>query len=120
MKRSRAPQPPKPPPLTSRLQRFYDHYTDGLHSRDLRRLFDKAAIRAYAVLTRGHDAEPEPKGICRRFFYRAKLAFLGLSYKLTPARRLLFAGSLLGFIIGLVGDPLEVKVSGQTRLLLDF
>ncbi|HEY4591721.1 MAG TPA: PP2C family protein-serine/threonine phosphatase, partial [Thermoanaerobaculia bacterium] len=39
-----------------------------------------------------------------RFFFRAKLAFLGLSYKLTPSRRLLFAGSLFAFLLGLFSE----------------
>lgn len=116
MKRSR---PSKPQKLISRMERFFHDYTAGLDSRDLRRMFDKDAVRAYAVLTQGHDEEPEPKGI-GRFFYRVKLTFLGLSYKLTPARRLLFAGSLIAFLVGLVGDPLEVKAGGGSRLLLDF
>ncbi|HET9226681.1 MAG TPA: SpoIIE family protein phosphatase [Thermoanaerobaculia bacterium] len=110
----------RPPKLIGRMERFFRDYTEGLDSRDLRRLFDKDAIRAYAVLTREHEGTPEPKGGLKRFFYRAKLAFLGLSYKLTPARRMLFAGSLVAFLIGLVGDPMEVKVEGEARLLLDF
>jgi hypothetical protein len=109
----------RPPGLIDRMERFFQDYTAGLDTRDLRRMFDKDAIRAYAVLTRGHDDAPEPKGP-GRFFYRAKLTFLGLSYKLTPARRMLFAGSLLAFIIGMFGDPMEVKVSGEPRLLVDF
>lgn len=110
----------RPPKLITRMERFFQDYTAGLDTRDVRRMFDKDAIRAYAVLTRGHDAEPEPKGGIGRFFYRAKLTFLGLSYKLTPARRMLFAGSLLAFFIGMFGDPMEVKVSGEPRFLVDF
>lgn len=117
MKKKKQKKPRSPGPI-DRMERFFQDYTAGLDTRDLRRMFDKDAVRAYAVLTRGHDAEPEPKGL-GRFFYRAKLMFLGLSYKLTPARRLLFAGSLLAFIIGLVGDPLEVRASGDL-LLVDF
>ena len=110
----------RPPKLIGRMERFFRDYTEGLDSRDLRRLFDKDAIRAYAVLTREHEGTPEPKGGLKRFFYRAKLAFLGLSYKLTPARRMLFAGSLVAFLIGLFGDPMEVMVEGKPRLFLDF
>src|SRR5215210_5951483 len=111
---------PRPQKLIGRMERFFSDYTEGLDSRDLRRMFDKDAIRAYAVLTRGHDDTPEPKGRVGRFIYRAKLTFLGLSYKLTPARRLLFASSLISFFIGMVGDPMEAKVGGETRLLVDF
>lgn len=110
----------RPPKLIGRMERFFSDYTEGLDSRDLRRMFDKDAVRAYAVLTRGHDDTPEPKGKIGRFFYRIKLTFLGLSYKLTPARRLLFASSLLSFFIGMFGDPMEVRASGETRIFVDF
>lgn len=92
------------PGAVVRLQTFFREYTDGLNPRDVRRLFDRDAAQAYTVLTREHSLENEPKKGLKRFFFRAKLAFLGLSYKLTPPRRLLFAGSLFAFIIGLTGN----------------
>jgi hypothetical protein len=107
------------PHLFDRLERFVKDYTAGLEGRDLRRLFDKDASRAYQVLTREHDIKAEPKGGCRRFFYRARLAFLGLSYKLTPARRILFAASLLAFLIGFINDPHVAITRGMTRWSLD-
>lgn len=109
----------RPPQLIGRMERFFKDYTEGLDTRDLRRLFDKDAIRAYAVLTREHEGQPEPEGGLKRFFYRARLAFLGLSYKLTPARRMLFAGALLAFLVGLLNDPMTVE-SGKTRVVVDF
>ncbi|MEA2558585.1 MAG: phosphoserine phosphatase RsbU/P [Acidobacteriota bacterium] len=111
---------PRPQKLINRMERFFSDYTEGLDSRDLRRMFDKDAVRAYAVLTRGHDDTPEPKGRVGRFFYRAKLTFLGLSYKLTPARRLLFAASLISFLIGMFGDPIKTTVRGSTNWVVDF
>ncbi|HYN20518.1 MAG TPA: SpoIIE family protein phosphatase, partial [Thermoanaerobaculia bacterium] len=95
-------------------------YTAGLDGRDFQRMFEKDAVRAYAVLTREHDRTPEPKGKVKRFFYRAKLAFLGLSYKLTPARRILFAASLLAFVVGFVDDPEVSLTRGTTRWIVDF
>lgn len=103
-----------------RMERFFNDYTKGLDSRDLRRLFDKDAARAFAVLTREHGGDPEPKGGIGRFFYRAKIAFLGLSYKLTPARRILFAASLLVFLTALLNDPQVSVTRGVTRYVLDF
>jgi sigma-B regulation protein RsbU (phosphoserine phosphatase) len=108
------------PHLFDRMGRFVKEYTAGLDSRDLRRLFDKDASRAYQVLTREHEGTPEPKSGLKRFFYRAKLAFLGLSYKLTPARRILFAGSLLAFLLGFVDDPQVVMSRGKSIWSLDF
>jgi phosphoserine phosphatase RsbU/P len=74
---------------------FFHQYTAGLRRSDLRRLFDREAPEAYAVLTRDQAAGEEPSGNLRRFFYRARLLFLGLSYKLSPPRRLLFAVALV-------------------------
>ncbi|HEV7508441.1 MAG TPA: PP2C family protein-serine/threonine phosphatase [Thermoanaerobaculia bacterium] len=92
------------PGTVVRLQTFFREYTDGLNPRDIRRLFDRDAAQAYNVLTREHSLEAEPKKGLKRFLFRAKLAFLGLSYKLTPPRRLLFAGSLFAFVLGLFSE----------------
>jgi hypothetical protein len=89
------------PGTVQRLQGFFREYTEGLESRDLKRLFDREAAQAYAVLTREHNQVPEPKEGLRRWMFRAKLAFLGLSYKLSPPRRLLFGLSVLAFCLGL-------------------
>jgi sigma-B regulation protein RsbU (phosphoserine phosphatase) len=104
------------PGAVTRLQTFFREYTDGLNPRDIRRLFDRDAAQAYDVLTREHGLGPEPKKGLKRFLFRAKLAFLGLSYKLTPARRLLFAGSLLAFIIGLTGN----NSFSSKRIIIEF
>jgi sigma-B regulation protein RsbU (phosphoserine phosphatase) len=103
-----------------RLHDFVREYTDGLNPRDVRRLFNRDAARAYAVLTREHSAEPEPKKGLKRFLFRAKLAFLGLSYKLTPPRRLLFAVSLLSFLIGMFSDSGFTYSSKGTRIAVQF
>ncbi len=116
MSKARAPKPR----TVNRLERFVHEYTAGFEGRDLRRLFDKDATRAYKVLVRGHEDTSEPKGHLGRFFYRAKLAFLGLSYKLTPARRIVFAASLLAFLLGFVDDPQVVMSRGKTEWSLDF
>ncbi|HEY0554991.1 MAG TPA: SpoIIE family protein phosphatase, partial [Thermoanaerobaculia bacterium] len=94
----------RPPGTVRRLHGFFREYTEGMESRDFKRLFDRDAARAYAVLTREHSQDPEPKKGMGRFLFRTKLAFLGLSYKLSPARRLLFAASLLAFCFGLFSD----------------
>jgi phosphoserine phosphatase RsbU/P len=101
-----------------RLQDFFREYTAGMSSRDVRRLFDRDAARAYAVLTREHSAEPEPKEGFQRFLFRAKLAFLGLSYKLTPPRRLLFGVALLAFLFGIVSDSGIFYTSNRLRIAI--
>jgi sigma-B regulation protein RsbU (phosphoserine phosphatase) len=103
-----------------RLQGFFSDYTAGLESRDVKRLFERDAARAYAVLTRDHNQETEPERGLRRFFFRAKLAFLGLSYKLSPPRRLLFGGSLVAFVLGLLSDPHTLYRSKELRVTVQF
>jgi phosphoserine phosphatase RsbU/P len=92
---------------------FVREYTEGLNTRDLRRLFDREASDAYAVLTREHGREPEPKGDLRRLLHRLRLGFLGLSYKLTPARRALFAGSLLAWFLGNLDMGIRYRGDGM-------
>ena len=107
------------PGAFKRLETFVREYTAGVSSRDVKRLFDRDATRAYAVLTREHSREAEPKDRLHRFAHRTKLAFLGLSYKLTPVRRLLFALSLLAFLLGLAGPEFQVTKDG-TAIHLTF
>ena len=108
------------PGAVRRLHDFFREYTEGLNPKDVRRLFDRDAARAYDVLTREHRQEQVPKDGVNRFLFRAKLAFLGLSYKLTPPRRLLFAGSLLAFVLGMISDAGFSHVSGTTRIHVEF
>lgn len=110
----------RPPGTVQRLQTFFRDYTEGLKSRDVQRLFDRDAARAYQVLTREHSQEPEPKKGFSRFCHRAKLAFLGLSSKLTPPRRLLFGISLLAFVVGLLSDSGFAYSAKGTRISIEF
>jgi sigma-B regulation protein RsbU (phosphoserine phosphatase) len=102
---------------------FVREYTAGLNTREMRRLFERDAVDAYSVLTRDQAAEAEPKHRLKRLLFRAKLAFLGLSYKLTPPRRMLFALSLVSVLLALVmGQYTHETVSGRqmTRVTVDF
>jgi phosphoserine phosphatase RsbU/P len=102
---------------------FLREYTEGLNRRDLKRLFDRDAASAYSVLTREHARLPEPEGRGKRLLFRARLAFLGLSYKLTPARRALFACSLIFIVVALVsGDYTYTSVQHghNFRVNVDF
>jgi sigma-B regulation protein RsbU (phosphoserine phosphatase) len=92
-----------------KVKQFVRDYTAGLRSEDLRRLFNQEAARTYAVLARDHAKEEEPAGRFKRFWHRARITFLGLSYKLTPPRRLLFAGSLILVLLGLVRFQYETN-----------
>jgi len=103
--------------------KFLREYTAGLNRRDIKRLFDRDAASAYSVLTREHAQLPVPKGRGKRLLFRARLAFLGLSYKLTPARRALFACSLMFIVVALVtGDYTYTTVEHghAVRVSVDF
>jgi len=101
-------------------QDFLREYTQGLNVRDLRRLFDQDAAHAYKVLTRDQDTDLEPQEAARKFFHRAKVVFLGLSYKLSPARRILFVLCLVFAILGLV-SPTSFEFSADgADVYLDF
>ncbi len=95
---------------------FVRDYTAGLNVRDLRRMFDRDAVEAYRVLTREYDAEPKRRR--RRWLHRARIVFLGLSYKLSPARRVLFVVSLALALIGLI-QPSRLEL-GSRGLVIDF
>jgi sigma-B regulation protein RsbU (phosphoserine phosphatase) len=102
---------------TERLKRFYREFTEGVTTSDLRRLFQRDAAHAYRVLTREQDLTKEPAGRIKRFFFRAKVVFLGLSYKLTPARRVLFGVSIVAALLGMI--RFEVVMDTE-NLRVDF
>ncbi len=99
---------------------FVRDYTQGLNVRDFRRLFEQDATHAYEVLTRDQETGAEPDEGFARALHRARIVFLGLSYKLTPARRLLFVASLLLVLLGLISGPKLDLGSETTRFILDF
>jgi hypothetical protein len=99
-------------------ERFVRSYTKGMGDSEFSRLFDRDAVRAFDVITREHDREQEPEKKFWRFLYRARILFLGLSFKLSPPRRLLFAISIALAAIGLTG--IEVHLGLPFRQVLLF
>ncbi len=95
-------------------QRERDHqgearsYSEGLALRELPGLWRRDWKRAYAILTREHAEEEEPRGWFRRTWRQTKNLFFGLSYKLSAPRRLLFAFCLILAFLGLDTDTVEV------------
>ena len=87
-------------------------YVGDVTMGDVRRLFDRDARDAYAVLTRGEDAALPPSGRIKRFFRRTRLVFRGMSSKLTPVRRLLFITSLLAAVLGFVEIRADIASQG--------
>ena len=89
---------------------FVRDYTSGVRGGDLQRLFREDAADAYQVLTRDQPKVPADAEGPGAFFRRAKLLFLGLSYQLSPPRRLLFA---LAAVLALLGAcDIEMTTGG--------
>jgi hypothetical protein len=101
---------------------FVRDYTAGLNVREVRRLFDQDAPNAYAVLARDHSGVPAMHGRLaglKRFLFGAKIVFLGISLKLSPARRLIFALSLLCALLGVLANNEFVLSTEGFYLSLD-
>lgn len=118
---AQAPRPPKASrDPVERVEEFVRSYTAGMSGREFQRLFDRDAANAYEVLTRDHDLGPEPAGRCARFVHRTRRVFLGLSYKLSPGRRLLFVGALAAAFFGLFSIRWELGGGAGNRIDVDF
>jgi hypothetical protein len=101
---------------------FIRDYTAGLNVREVRRLFDQDAPNAYAVLSRDHSEAPAIQGRFagfRRFLYGVKIVFLGISLRLSPARRLIFALSLVCALIGVLANNELVLSTENFYISLD-
>lgn len=84
-----------------RVRSFVDEYTRDLTPADFQRLFTRDTAEAYRYFTRHVDlkklaAEPWH----RRWFIHARLAFMGFTMRLSPARRVLYAISVIAALIG--------------------
>ncbi|HLG55738.1 MAG TPA: PP2C family protein-serine/threonine phosphatase [Vicinamibacterales bacterium] len=92
--------PPLPRPTGGR---FFEAYTRGLTKVDLERLFTRDAPEAYRFFSRNIDFdELKNRPWYWRVLGRARLLFLAFTLKLTPARRVLYGGSLVACLIGLI------------------
>lgn len=100
---------------TEGLRRFVRDYTDGVSTSDFKRLVGDDLTHAYGVLTR-ERTEPEPRGVFARWWHRCTILFLGLSSKLSPARRMVFALSVLLGVAGLVIGDDQVGATNDTLL----
>jgi len=104
-------------PAFAEAEGFLREYTAGMSTREVRRLFSRDATRAFEVLTRERRAGERSRDPGHRFVEGFRLAFLGLSYKLTPARRFLFAASLLSALLTLINFQLHL---GGKTVKVDF
>jgi serine phosphatase RsbU (regulator of sigma subunit) len=74
--------------------------------------------RAWGILTRERADESVPKGWLGRFLHRCRIIFLGLSYKLSPVRRMLFAVCLALALIGVQVDLPSILLASVAGLVL--
>jgi hypothetical protein len=93
--------------------RFFRDYTGGLRVSDIVRELERDASHSYQTLTREHAAAAEPAGRFGRFLYRTRIVFLGLSAKLSPARRVVFLGSLACVLLAVLGS--SARSTGITQ-----
>ena len=86
---------------SSRLRDFVNTYTRDLKAQDLQRLFTRDAREAYEFFARQID-EKELQGLPwhRRAIAHLRLFFTAFTMKLSPARRIVYAASLLFAAIG--------------------
>jgi len=98
-------------------ERFVRSYTEGMRESEFSRLFDRDAVRAFDVVTREHDGEQEPEDDLRRFLHRIRIFFLGLSFKLSPPRRLLFAICVVLALIGLLSIEFDNIVTVRNAVI---
>jgi serine phosphatase RsbU (regulator of sigma subunit) len=86
---------------SSRLRDFVNTYTRDLKAEDLQRLFTRDAREAYEFFARQID-EKELQGLPwhRRAIVHLRLFFTAFTMKLSPARRIVYAASLLFAAIG--------------------
>jgi sigma-B regulation protein RsbU (phosphoserine phosphatase) len=90
-------------PFKRRLSDFVDAYTRDLTADDFQRLFTRDARDAYKFFTRGVDGEALKKlPRHKRWAAHARALFVAFTMKLSPARRMLYAISLVLAFIGMV------------------
>lgn len=108
--------------LSAGLVRFGREFTSGLSRRDLERMFDEDAVHAFTVLA-GERPPASEKASFRDnlgiFLLQVKAFFLGLAFKLSPARRLLFTVAILLPVVGLTVATLDFEV-GLYHVVVDF
>lgn len=102
-----------------RLEQFARDYTEGVRAADLRRMFDRDAAHAWSVLARDEAAGAEPVKGLKRWLYRAKVLFLGISYRLSPPRRVLFLVALVAGLFALSGSQLAFTSGESFRVVVD-
>ena len=109
-----------------RARTLIDDYTRDLTARDLQRVFTRETPSMVSFFTQGtQQAEVTQKDLLRHPFRNTRQFFLAFAMRLTAARRMLYAGAVLLFFVGMIDgltpDPGEpVWDTGLFKLLVAF
>jgi len=103
--------------LYDRSLRFGRDFAGGVSRRDVERLFQEDATHVFQVLAADRKVEDESGDDLARFLRGIRAFFLGLVFKLSPARRMLFVISLLLPVLGMIDVDLQLSA---TSLYVDF
>jgi len=89
--------------LSPRFREFVSTYTRDLKAEDLGRLFTRDAREAYEFFARTIDPK-EFEGLSwhRRVIARLRLFFAAFTMKLSPARRVVYAASIIFAVVGVI------------------
>jgi hypothetical protein len=87
-----------------------------LNVRDLKRMFGEDASKAYRVLSRDQEAPPDDSDEVAGFLRGTKILFIGISQRLSPGRRLIFAVSVLATVLGLLGGK-DLTLGGSNTMI---
>src|SRR5204863_842472 len=93
--------PARNPAVSKRLREFVSGYTRDLKAEDLGRLFTRDTREAYEFFARTIDPK-QLEGLRwhRRLIVQLRLFFTAFTMKLSPARRVVYAASLIFAVIG--------------------
>lgn len=90
------------PGLGDRARTFIDTYTRDLTARDLQRVFTRETREMLAFFTQGTDErEATWQDVLRYPIRHTRAFFMAFAMRLTPARRMLYAGGIVAFVLGL-------------------
>jgi sigma-B regulation protein RsbU (phosphoserine phosphatase) len=87
--------------VTTRLREFVTTYTRDLKAEDLGRLFTRDTREAYEFFARTIDSK-QLEGLSwhRRLIAQLRLFFTAFTMKLSPARRIVYAASIIFAVVG--------------------
>ena len=97
--------------MSGRLREFFSTYTRDLTAEDLGRLFTRDTREAYEFFARNIDAK-QLEGLPwhRRLIVQLRLFFIAFTMKLSPARRVVYAASIIFACVG-VFNLMQLRVS---------